>query len=61
MTKPGCTESLPRSLRPRDRRRVPLSRRAFLAVLTAGIAVGGCKTIIRPPIFHRRDDLDSGP
>ena len=60
MTKPHRTRSAPGPRRPRDRRRAPLTRRAFLVTLAAGIGVGACKTIIRPPELLRRN-REGGP
>ena len=61
MTTPHRTGSAPSPRRPRDRRRAPPTRRAFLVTLAAGIGVGACKTIIRPPELLRRGGRDGGP
>ena len=61
MTKPHRTRSATSPRHPRERRRAPLSRRAFVVILAAGIGVGACKTIIRPPELLRRGGRDGGP
>ena len=60
MSKQCRIGSSPKCRRTQARRRVPLSRRAFLAALVVGIGVG-CKTVIRPPNLRNIDGPSGGP